>query len=156
MSEAELILIEEAKNCTLYTIQFVSEDDSEFERFYNRFKDDVELNPDLMRIVGFLGRIADIGALERFSRPEGKMSDNVCALPVVSSKLRLYCLRLSDKILILGNGGMKRTRTYNEDDELRGYVLTLQKFDRLISEGVRDGSITITENIIETGKTFYL
>ena len=156
MSEAELILIEEAKNCTLYTIQFVSEDDSEFERFYNRFKDDVELNPDLMRIVGFLGRIADIGALERFFRPEGKMSDNVCALPVVSSKLRLYCLRLSDKILILGNGGMKRTRTYNEDDELRGYVLTLQKFDRLISEGVRDGSITITENIIETGKTFDL
>ena len=156
MSEAELILIEEAKNCTLYTIQFVSEDDSEFERFYNRFKDDVELNPDLMRIVGFLGRIADIGALERFFRPEGRMSDNVCALPVVSSKLRLYCLRLSDKILILGNGGMKRTRTYNEDDELRGYVLTLQKFDRLISEGVRDGSITITENIIETGKTFDL
>ena len=116
----------------------------------------MELNPDLMRIVGFLGRIADIGALERFFRPEGKMSDNVCALPVVSSKLRLYCLRLSDKILILGNGGMKRTRTYNEDDELRGYVLTLQKFDRLINEGVRDGSITITENIIETGKTFDL
>lgn len=156
MSEAELILIEEAKNCTLYTIQFVSEDDSEFERFYARFKDDVELNPDLMRIVGFLGRIADLGALERFFRPEGKMSDNVCALPVVSSKLRLYCLRLSDKILILGNGGRKRTRTYNEDDELRGYVVTLQKFDRLISEGVRDGSITITENIIDTDQTFDL
>ena len=78
------------------------------------------MNPDLMRIVGFIDRIADIGALERFIRPEDKMGDNVCALPVVSSKLRLYCLRLSDKILILGNGGVKKTRTYNENDELKG------------------------------------
>lgn len=31
MSEAELRLIEEAQNCTLYTIQFTSEDSSEFE-----------------------------------------------------------------------------------------------------------------------------
>ena len=97
-----------------------------------------------------------IGAFERFFRPEGKMSDNVCALPVVSSKLRLYCLRLSDKILILGNGGVKKTRTYNEDDELKGYVLTLQKFDRLIKEGVEDGTITVTENTLETDKTFDL
>ena len=111
MSDAELILVEEAKNCTLYSIQFFSEDESEYERFYNRFKDDLEFNPDLMRIVGFLGKIADFGALERFFRPEGKMSDHVVALPTVQSKLRLYCLRLSDKILILGNGGVKDTKT---------------------------------------------
>ena len=52
MSEAELVLLEEAKNCTLYTIQFLSEDDTEFEQFFNKFKDDVEFSPDLMRIVG--------------------------------------------------------------------------------------------------------
>lgn len=156
MSEAELILMNEAKNCTIYTIQFISEDDSEFQKFYAKFKDDVEFNPDLMRIVGFLGRVADLGALERYFRPEGKMNDHVCALPVVHSKLRLYCLRLSDKILILGNGGVKNTRTYNENDELRGYVLTLQNFDRLIKEGVKDGSIIVTENNIETDKTFDL
>ena len=134
MSEAELILVNEAKNCTFYTIQFLSEDESEFEQFYNKFKDDVEFNPDLMRIVGFLGRIADFGALERYFRPEGKMSDHVVALPVVTSKLRLYCLRLSDKILILGNGGVKKTKSYEEDDELSGYVITLQNFDKLIKE----------------------
>ena len=156
MSEAELILMNEAKNCTLYTIQFISEDDSEFQKFYAKFKDDLELNPDLMRIVGFLGRVTDMGALERYFRPKGKINDRVCALPVVHSKLRLYCLRLSDKILILGNGSVKNTRTYNENDELRGYVLTLQNFDRLIKEGVKDGSIVVTENNIETDKTFDL
>ncbi len=82
------------------------------------------------------------------------MSDRVCALPVLTSRLRLYCLRLSDKILILGNGGVKVTRTYNEDETLRGYVITLQNFDRLITEGVENGSILVTKNTIETENTF--
>ena len=115
MSEAELLLVNNADGCTIYTIQFLSESDSEFERFYTRFKDDAEYNPDLMRIVALINKIADMGALERYFRPEGKLKDGVCALPVLQSKLRLYCLRLSDKILVLGNGGIKKTRTYNED-----------------------------------------
>ena len=156
MSEAELMLVEEAKNCTLYTIQFLSDTDSEYEKFYNKFKDDLEYNPDLMRIVGFLGKIADFGALERFFRPEGKMSDNVVALPTVQSKLRLYCLRLSDKILILGNGGVKNTKTYEESKVLSGYILTLQNFDKLIKEGIKDGTISVSENKIETDKMFDL
>ena len=154
MSEAELLLLNNADGCTIYTIQFLSESDSEFERFYTRFKDDAEYNPDLMRIVALINKIADMGALERYFLPEGKLKDGVCALPVLQSKLRLYCLRLSDKILVLGNGGVKKTRTYNEDDTLRGYVLTLQNFEKLIREGEKDGTISITANTIETDKTF--
>lgn len=156
MSEAELILVNDAKNCTMYTIQFTAETDSEFERFYAKFKSQLEYNEDFERLLNILGKIADFGALERYFRPEGKMRDRVCALPVLKSKLRLYCLRLSDKILILGNGGVKNTRTYNENDELKGYVLTLQRFDSLLKDGVKDGTITITENTIETDKTFEL
>lgn len=107
-----------------------------------------------MKIVALINKIADMGALERYFRPEGKLKDGVCALPVLQSKLRLYCLRLSDKILVLGNGGVKKTRTYNEDDMLKGYVLTLQNFEKLIREGEKDGTISITANTIETDKTF--
>ena len=92
----------------MYTIQFLSDDDSEFEKFYSKFRNELEYNEDFERLLNILGRIADFGALERFFRPEGKMNDRVCALPVLKSKLRLYCLRLSDKILILGNGGVKK------------------------------------------------
>lgn len=76
------------------------------------------------------------------------MSDRVCALPIDSGKLRLYCLRLSDKILILGNGGIKSTRTYNEDSALNGYVMDLQQFDTLLKEAEKDGSIQIEETNI--------
>ncbi len=154
MSEAELRLVKIGENCTMYSIQFFSEDESEFERFYSKFKDETVYNEDFERLLNILGRIADFGAFERFFRPEGKMSDGVCALPVLKSRLRLYCLRLSDKILILGNGGVKASRTYNEDNTLRGYVITLQKFDKLIREGVKNGTIIVTENTIETDNIF--
>ena len=156
MSEVELILLNEGNRCTLYSIQFTSEDDSEYERFYSKFIEDVKLNRDLLRIVQLVDKIAEEGALERLFRPEGKMKDSVVALPVLSSKLRLYCLRLSDGILILGNGGVKQSRTYEEDDSLRGYVLTLQKFEELLKEGQRDGSVVVTERLIKTDKTFVL
>lgn len=154
MSEVELILLNDTENCTLYSIQFSSESESEYERFYNKFITDAKLNTDLLRIVQVVDRIAHQGALERFFRYEGKISDSVVALPVLKSKLRLYCLRLSDRILILGNGGIKNSRTYEEDDSLRGYVITLQKFEELLKEGQRNGSVSITEKTIETDNTF--
>jgi hypothetical protein len=154
MSEAELIKLNNDRNCTLYTIQFLTEDKGEYLRFYDRFKEDCAYNEDLARIVKFVEQIANLGALERFFRPEGKMNDRVCALPVVKSKLRLYCLRLSDSILILGNGGVKKSRTYNTDKELRGYVITLQNFDKLIKQGVKEGAIIVSENQIVTENTF--
>ncbi|MEZ3550779.1 hypothetical protein [uncultured Duncaniella sp.] len=154
MSEVELLLLDQSENCTVYTIQFLSDDLNEFEKFVVKFQNDGELNKYYRIIAKFIDQILDFGALERYFRPEGKVRDSVVALPVLRSKLRLYALRLSDKILILGNGGEKKTRTYDEDDTLRGYVLTLQRFEELIKDGVRDGSVIITESEIETDKTF--
>lgn len=149
MSDIDLVLVNESESCTIYTIQFKTESQTEFERFFNKFKDDAIYNPDLMRIVAFINKIAQEGAFERLFRPEGKMSDHVVALPIISSRLRLYCLRLSDKILILGNGGVKNSRTYNEDDTLRGYVITLQDFEKWLKEGQQKGLVTISERIID-------
>lgn len=154
MSEVELLLLDQSENCTVYTIQFLSDDLNEFEKFVVKFQNDGELNKYYRIIAKFIDQILDFGTLERYFRPEGKVRDSVVALPVLRSKLRLYALRLSDKILILGNGGEKKTRTYDEDDTLRGYVLTLQRFEELIKDGVRDGSVIITESEIETDKTF--
>lgn len=154
MSEVELYLINEGENCTIYTLQFLRDSESEFEKFISKFINDSDYSEDYSRIAAFISRIARTGAFERYFRREGKPNDSVVALPVVSSKLRLYCLRLSDKILILGNGGVKNTRTYEEDSKLKAYVLTLQKFEKLLNEGVDDGSVSITESTIETDKIF--
>ena len=48
MSEAELIRLNYNRKCTLYSIQFLTEDEAEYERFYNRFKEDAVFNEDLI------------------------------------------------------------------------------------------------------------
>ena len=121
---------------------------SEFAKFMTRFKDNGRLKRDYQLILYALNKILENGVLERYFRREGRLNDRVCALPIDSGKLRLYCLRLSDKILILGNGGIKATRTYNEDSELNGYVMDLQQFDALLKEAEKDGSIQIKETYI--------
>lgn len=76
------------------------------------------------------------------------MNDRVSALAIESKQLRLYCLRISDQVLILGNGGVKTTRTYEESKELSGYVMDLQKFDELLKQAQKEGKIHIVQNII--------
>lgn len=149
MSEVELYLIKDGENCTIYTLQFLRDVESEFEKFVSKFREDAEYSEDF-------SRIANTGALERYFRPEGKMNDSVVALPVTSSKLRLYCLRLSDRILVLGNGGVKNSQRYEDDSLLNGYVMTLQKFEQLLKREVADGNVSITESTIETDNIFEL
>jgi hypothetical protein len=48
----------------------------------------------------------------------------------------------------LGNGGVKETRTYQEDTTLSGYVMDLQKFDRLLKAAQKNGRIVIEKNCI--------
>lgn len=89
--------------------------------------------------------ILDNGALERFFRPEGKINDNVHAIPIDGGKLRLYCLRISEQIIILGNGGVKSTRSYQESPKLYGYVLDLQRFEKMLKENMEKGYISVDE-----------
>ena len=156
MSEVELILLNNSDKCTVYTIQFLGDELNEFNKFVNKFKEDSELNADYRTIIRYVEQIIERGALERYFRNEGKMRDSVVALPTLRSKLRLYALRLSDKIIILGNGGIKNTRTYEDNNVLQGYVVTLQKFEELLKSGVKEGSVIITQNTIDTDKTFEL
>ena len=122
--------------------------ESEFEKFLNEFKDNATYNKDFNVILLALSKIIDKGALERFFRNEGRMNDNVKALAIDSRKLRLYCLRISDQILILGNGGVKATRTYQEDSKLSGYVMDLQSFDKVLLKAQKSGKVTIEKNMI--------
>ena len=67
------------------------------------------------------------------------------------------CLRMSDSVLIIGNGGIKNARTYDEDADLSGYVITLQKLDALLKEAIKSGIVSIEEtNIIGTENSFEL
>jgi hypothetical protein len=135
-------------NVGLFSICFDNATENEFEKFIKKFRDDATLNEDYQAIVSALKYIVAKGALERRFRMEGKMNDDLVALPIERSRIRLYCLRMSDQVLIVGNGGIKNARTYEESEELNGYVIDLQKFDKILRQALKDGSIRIERNVI--------
>lgn len=138
-----LDIISESEKATLYSISFEKDGTTEFEKFVAEFEMNAEYNSDYQRIIAALQVILDKGALERFFRPEGKMNDNVHAIPIEGGKLRLYCLRISEQIVILGNGGVKNTKSYQEDPKLYGYVLDLQRFEKILKENIDKGYISV-------------
>lgn len=148
MTTISLKTIEQNDNVGMFSICFDGSGESEFEKFLIEFKDNATYNKDFNVILMALSKIIDKGALERFFRNEGRMNDNVKALAIDSRRLRLYCLRISDQILILGNGGIKNTRTYQEDEKLSGYVMDLQTFDRVLVKAQKSGKVTIEKNMI--------
>ena len=122
---------------------------TETEEFLIEYKDtaSLRLKKDLDSILTSINGIGNEGALESFFRPEGNFSDRVCAMPLLTSSrrkdkcgtLRLYCIRMSDSLLILGGGGEKKTRTYEEDPTLLEKVRTLQSIDKVLTDMEEDG-----------------
>ena len=137
--------ISESEKTALYSISFEKDGTTEFEKFVEEFEQNAKYNRDYQRIIAALQAILNLGALERFFRPEGKIKDSVAAIPIEGGKLRLYCLRISEQIVILGNGGVKATRTYGEDSKLYGYVLDLQRFEKILNDNVAKGYVRIEE-----------
>ena len=151
MANAIIEEVKQTENAGLFTIRFEGQTETEFEKFMQRFKDDAERQEDLSVILNLITKMLTVsGFLERLFRYEGKMSDRVAAMPQPTdhTELRLYCLRLSDSVLIVGNGGVKNARTYEESEELNGYVITLQKLDRLLKQAEKCGKVTIEETKI--------
>ncbi|WP_289109142.1 hypothetical protein [Alistipes finegoldii] len=144
----------------VYSLQFSDKTTTEFLDFISKYKDisNPILKEDFNRIVAILKKIIANGALERLFRTrEGKIKDGVVAVPldIVGRRkgcgtLRLYCLRISDEVLILGNGGIKYGNSYNDNAELNSYVTNLAELDRVIRKFTRQGKIKIT------GKTVIL
>ena len=148
MAKARILSVEQTETAGLFTIIFEDENQSEFVRFINKFKYDAMRKDDLRIILNQIDTMLVKGITERRFRPEGKMNDGVCALPVYKNGLRLYCLRLSDSVLIVGNGGVKSTKTYEEDEDLNGYVISLQKLDALLKADIRKGIVRIEKTEI--------
>lgn len=142
-------VIGQSEKVTLYSISFEMDGTTEFEKFVAEFEMNASFNKSYQRIIAALQAILRHGALERFFRPEGHIDDSVAALPIEGGKLRLYCLRLSDQIVILGNGGVKTTQKYEEDPKMYGYVLDLQRFEKILNDNLAKGYVSIRERLLE-------
>ncbi|MBK9192306.1 MAG: hypothetical protein IPM77_12815 [Crocinitomicaceae bacterium] len=88
----------------------------------------------------WIDKIGNVGALERNFRPE---INRLVALPIETSKLRLYCYRISTEIVLIGNGGHKETRTFNEDPELNNYAKTLFSIGNILMSLIKSAQVNL-------------
>lgn len=149
-------LYETHESVNFYTLKFKNDEDTEIDKFFNLFPAGCPYDEDIDILIKWIDKIAEKGSLERYFRPEGKIHDNIYAIPIEKSNLRLYVIRINDGIVILGNGGLKNTHTYNENPELNSIVELLQEVSYHINSRIKETKITIYQNQIYGNKDFYL
>lgn len=148
MQKYSIELIEEHDAVNFYSIHLDDKELSELERFFEKFPVGSRYDEDIDTIIAWLDHIGENGALERYFRYEGKYGDGVSAIPIETNHLRLYCIRLSNKILIFGNGGLKDCSTWQQSDTLSSYVETLLDTSRFISSRLSNGTIYLVDKEI--------
>ena len=147
--EYTIELVEEYDNVNFYSIHLNGKELTEMEYFFEKFPEGCEYDDEIDVIISWLDKIAEKGALERYFRPEGRYGDGVGVIPIdVGNKIRLYCLRLSDKILVFGNGGVKDAASWEESKELVPYVKLLIDTSRFITSRISDGSVVLVDKEI--------
>ena len=154
-SKFKIELFEEHSLVNYYTIRFAGEE-SEIEKFFDKFPEGCDYDEDIDIIIKWIDKIGERGGLERYFRPEGKQKDDVWAIPIETANLRLYLIRVTENIVILGNGGVKTTRTYNEDIELSSYVELLQTVNRFMNSRIRAGKLQVYQKQLIGNLNFYL
>ena len=142
-------LVEEYDNINFYSIHLDDEELTELERFFEKFPEGCEYDEEVDVILSWMDKISERGALERYFRPEGRYGDGVGVIPIeVGNKLRLYCLRLSDKILVFGNGGVKDAQRWEDSPTLAPYVELLMDTSRFLSSREKNGTVLLVDKEI--------
>jgi hypothetical protein len=119
---------------------------TKLEQFFEKYRD--KYPTDLMNIVRRLKSLGNTtGCTENFFKlDEGLEPDDlVCALyDIPDINLRLYCIRLSEQITILGDGGPKTTRTWQEDKNLEREVNEMMNVSKIIRTKIKNGDLRIS------------
>lgn len=145
---------DQGKVCTFYTVRWEGSLLSETDKFFNLFKKDDRLKSSLQELAKFLEIVIgdEKGAIVDFFRQENKAH----ALPPKGSylveevvvsfymfPLRLYCLRISDSLVILFNGAEKTSKNAQQGKtSMVFYEANL--FAKRIIEAIHQNEIYIT------------
>jgi len=153
MSKIELVELEEFRRGAgrVYSVAVDGADFTLYDRFLEENEGDS--NEELVEIMTKLNTMSGkTGFTDTFFKlNEGRPGDGLCAITDLKGKLRLYCIRFGNILLVLGGGGPKTTRTYQEDSKLLSENLLLQSVSDAMAEAIKEKDIKIEEDGSLTG-----
>lgn len=133
-----------------YTFWVEGRTKSETDAFFSRFEDKEPLAQELNLLVTWLSEIGqrraakaryfrfenDASALPPPARIMAELGDDYCSL-------RLYCVRLSDEVVILANGGLKTGRTVQDSPDLLAKFRFANKMANQLLQMIRSGELQL-------------
>jgi len=116
------IFDDQGQVCSFYTVRWEGADLSETDKFFVKYENDSTFQRPLQELAKFISnKIGDeMGALEDFFRfenaaqalpPSGTYKVEDLYINFGNFPLRLYCLRISETLVVLFNGGEKTADT---------------------------------------------
>ncbi|WP_338765786.1 hypothetical protein WAF17_02400 [Bernardetia sp. ABR2-2B] len=154
------IFDDEGKKCTFYTVRWDDIEVSETEKFFSKFRQDADLKPSLLNLAKFIEIVIgdEKGAIEAYFRFENTADGLPPSKKFRIEKqtinfgnrfpLRLYCLRLSDELVILFNGERKTSQSAQDGDTSMVFH-DANVFAERILKAKEDGEIIIKGRIIQ-------
>ncbi|MDD7455019.1 MAG: hypothetical protein PUK70_02025 [Bacteroidales bacterium] len=147
MGEIELVI--ETDKISIFSPKYDGEKMTEFEKFMANFGKlkQPQLKKDFDAIIAIVAKMSrDCGTRENLFRPEGR---KIKAVPLCVEQrrnkkvgtVRLYCIRISGKILIIGNGGVKRVAKFEDDQVLSEIVKQLRNIEHSIYIATRKAKV---------------
>ncbi|MGL5938452.1 MAG: hypothetical protein ACRCY5_07020 [Phocaeicola sp.] len=142
--------------CKIYSVVVDDAEDDLFTSFLKEYRSSHKAEVD-----NILYRLKSMGnktgaSLNFFKVKESKPTDGIMALyDRPNAKLRLYCIHYGTQTLILGGGGPKTTRTYQEDDNLNDNVELLQEIEKVITDAIKEKDLVLKDNGEITGITIF-
>lgn len=148
MTKVELVELEEFR-CGAGRVYSVAVDDADG-TLYDRFleENEQEYKEELVEIMTKLNTMSSrTGFTDTFFKlNEGRPGDGICAITDWKGKLRLYCIRFGNILLVLGGGGPKTTRKYQEDPKLLSENLLLRSVSDAMAEAIKEKDIRIEDD----------
>ncbi|MCW5900538.1 MAG: hypothetical protein KIT10_14835 [Flavobacteriales bacterium] len=136
------------KRVTYYSVRLEGRDNTEFEDFLERHEHNENIRTELDELFWWLQEIGTrVGARADYFRPERRAH----ALPPPSRKLRmvqhkhlrLYCMRISDHVVFLFNGGVKTAATAQECTTVKPHFERANRLALAIDKAIREGDIKL-------------
>jgi hypothetical protein len=127
---------------TIYSILPKGTELTLFDNFVEEFS--IEFKDEILSIAYLLEDMGHkYGVRENFVKlNEGKPGDGIVAIYDNPDKnLRIYGIRFGLGIIILGTGGQKKTKTWQQDEKLENAMTTLMKISNSINERIQNKEI---------------
>lgn len=148
------IFDDQGQVCTIYTVRWEEAERSETDKFFVKYENDSTLQRPMQELAKFISnKIGDeMGALEDFFRfenaaqalpPSGTHKVEDLYINFGNFPLRLYCLRISETLVVLFNGGEKTADT-SQGGKTSIAFQEANIFAKRILDALRDKDIYIT------------